>query len=498
MIYTSPFVPVESFTSPQNGIFASLFLKNPLVKPSNIALIDSSTGVEVTYGALIASSLRLASGLSQALPRGATVALLSPNSLLFPTVLFGCIAAGMVVSGASPSATAPELKYQLKDSEATIMIAAWELRVVAREAAHAAGWAPGQVFLLPREDGTYGEKEGEQDFSLLIGSDGFAPVKIDDPANTVLRQCPLLSKTEVTICSMPLYHAGGLIGSCHVSFLGGGTVVIMPKFDLEEFCAAVQKHKVKGGCIVPPVALALTKSPILDKYDLSSLDWIMVGAAPLSAGLQRMTETTAVCLLPDLDDFLGGACGKPVANVEIRLVDDDGNDVHPGDTGEMWVRGRSIMLGYHKNAKATRESITDDGWLKTGDIVQRTETGNFTIVDRKKELIKTNAFQVAPAELEGVLISCPHVIDCAVIGVWSTDKHTEFPRGYVVLEPSSAHLPNITTTIAEYVAARVSHYRRLGAGVVVLDAIPKSPTGKILRKELRAKVAKEEAEKARL
>jgi len=267
----------------------------------------------------------------------------------------------------------------------------------------------------------------------------------------------------------------------------------------------------------------LTLHPAVNKYDLSSLRTLFSGAAPLSAGLVKkvrekftslgntqvivtqgygLTETspTTMFLEKPHADSKAGSCGRLLPNLEVRLVDDDEKDIPPGpqSRGELWIRGKSIMKGYLNNPRATTESITPDRWFKTGDIAIIDNEGFYYIVDRKKELIKYKGFQVPPADLEGTLLTHPEVADAGVIGVYSQKDETELPRAYIapknvsLAEPkNAAQRKAFEKSISDWIKARVANHKQLRGGVVVIATVPKSATGKILRKDLRELAAAE-------
>jgi acyl-CoA synthetase (AMP-forming)/AMP-acid ligase II len=267
----------------------------------------------------------------------------------------------------------------------------------------------------------------------------------------------------------------------------------MPRFDLDQFLGLIGEHRVTIANIVPPIALALAKHPAIDGADLSSLRLVMSGAAPLGAELSAavaarvgaptiqgygMTETSPVTHVSPLEPerIKDGTIGLPVAGTECRLVDaETGEDA---ERGELWVRGPQVMTGYLNNESATKHTIDDDGWLHTGDIAEVDEDGYFTIVDRLKELIKYKGFQVPPAELEAILITHPAVADCAVIGV-PDDEAGELPKGFIVVADEADD-----DEIMAYVAERVSPQKKLRL-LERIEEIPKSASGKILRRQLK-------------
>jgi len=248
---------------------------------------------------------------------------------------------------------------------------------------------------------------------------------------------------------------------------------------------------------VPPVVLALAKHPLVDRHDLSSLELVISGAAPLGPDLTRacaarlncavaqgygMTEASPVTHFSRSTGTPPGASGELVAGTEGRIVaPETGQDVAPGDEGELWVRGPQVMTGYLNNPDATARTITPDGWLRTGDLGRVDDAGNLWIVDRVKELIKVKGFQVAPAELEGLLLAHPAIADCAVIGR-PDDEAGEVPVAFVVRR---ADTELTGAEVQAHIAPQVAHYKALQA-VHFIEAVPKSPSGKILRRVLRA------------
>ena len=256
--------------------------------------------------------------------------------------------------------------------------------------------------------------------------------------------------------------------------------------------------------LVPPQVLFLVKSPLVKNYDLSHVRELTVGAAPTSRELTEallakyptlafrqaygMSELSPLCHIGIFGKLVYGSVGRIIPNVEVRLVDPTtGLDTtSPGESGEMWVRGPNVMKGYRNNEQANRETIDEEGWLRTGDIAVVDGDENFYIVDRMKELIKYKGFQVAPAELEAVLLAHPDISDAAVIGVEDKEQATELPLAFVVKNPETSRGQALTEKdVADHVASKVAPHKRLRGGVRFVDTIPKSAAGKILRKDLR-------------
>jgi acyl-CoA synthetase (AMP-forming)/AMP-acid ligase II len=292
----------------------------------------------------------------------------------------------------------------------------------------------------------------------------------------------------------PFFHAVGLIVLAARALCGGATLVTLPRFEVTGFLAALQDHRITQTVVVPPIVHALARHPAVDQYDLSSLEWLGCGAAPLGAEMQQacarrigcpvgqgygMTEATAaIALWHAGTPVVPGTSGRLVPGVAARITDPaTGADLAPGQPGELWVRSPALMTGYLNNPDATAVTIDPGGWLHTGDIARFDAEGHLFIVDRLKELIKVKGFQVAPAELEALLRSHPAVADAAVIGV--PDERTgERPKAYVVpVGPVTAR------ELTEYVAERVAPHKQIHQ-VAFTDAIPTSPSGKILRRLL--------------
>src|ERR1051326_3003186 len=300
---------------------------------------------------------------------------------------------------------------------------------------------------------------------------------------------------DTLLCVLPLFHIYGLVVVLNMGLHLGATIVTMPRFDLEQFLTMIQQYRVTLSHIVPPIVLKLAKDPIVDKYDLSSLKMIFSGAAPLGADLSRecmkrigcgirqgygMTETSPVTHSSPADPakMRHGSVGTAAPNTEVKLVDPaTGAELGPNEEGEVCVRGPQIMKGYLNNPEATRRTIDAEGWLHTRDIGYVDEDGQFFSVDRVKELIKYKGFQVAPAELEAVLLTHPAVADAAVIPA-RDDEAGEVPKAFVVLKSEASE-----DELIDFVADRVARYKKIRM-VEFIDQIPKSLSGKILRRVL--------------
>ena len=336
------------------------------------------------------------------------------------------------------------------------------------------------------------------------GTTGRAKGVILTHRNLVANLCQIAPmghvSAETTILAvLPFFHIYGMTVMMNQGLHKRATVVTMPKFDLTEFLRVISEYQVDRIYIAPPVAVALAKHPIVDEYDLSCIDVIFSGAAPLDAELGHamgkrlgctvlqgygMTELSPVshCMPDDRPDMDLNSSGFALPNIVCKLVDPEtGEEVGPGGRGELWVQGPNVMSGYLNNPEATASTLDDEGYLHTGDIAEITDEGVFSIVDRVKELIKYKGYQVPPAELEAVLLTHPAIADSAVIGVRDADSGEEVPKAFVVKQ-SGAELTE--AEVIDFVAAEVAPYKKVRQ-VAFIDAIPKSASGKILRKDLR-------------
>ncbi|KAJ6095922.1 AMP dependent CoA ligase [Penicillium sp. IBT 16267x] len=323
---------------------------------------------------------------------------------------------------------------------------------------------------------------------------------------------PVRVNTKVSeVFFAPYCHCYGLTLVVLSGMWVGAQYCSLPAFDLETFCRKSSELKVTDLHLVPPVALLLATSPIAQKYDLASLKRIVISAAPLKKSVQLLLKKrlphVSVCQGYGLTECSGGVIheidedeqafgcvGKLFAGVEARLVDPKSNkDVPLGEEGELWLRGPLCMMGYINDSEATAKTFSNDGWIKSGDILKIDENQNFWVTDRLKEMIKYKGFQVAPSELEDILLRHPDVIDAAVCAVYDDAQATEVPLAYVSLSPGTAELSGtekqkILDAIKVWIDGQLAGYKKLRGGVFHLQTLPKTPTGKILRRLLPAKL----------
>ncbi|CAH2045278.1 unnamed protein product, partial [Iphiclides podalirius] len=297
---------------------------------------------------------------------------------------------------------------------------------------------------------------------------------------------------------IPWFHAYGFITTMAVLCMHI-EVVFLIRFDEQQFLETIQNYKVNMTTIVPPLAVFLAKHPLVTKYDLTSLSEIWCGAAPLSSEIQKMvsqrtgidfikqgyglTEVTMACCVDLTSGEKIGSCGTPAPGMKIKVIDiDSGKLLTAGEKGELWIKSPLRMKGYMGDQKASNALIDSEGYIRTGDIGYFDKDGYFYVVDRLKELIKYKGFQVAPAELEALLLQHPSVADCGVVGM-ADEVAGELPTAFVVRQPNTTVTAN---EIIQYIASKVSPAKHLRGGVIFLEEIPKNASGKILRRELKA------------
>jgi len=480
------------------------------------ALIDASSGRSISYTELADSVRAAASGLARrGFAKGDVFAHYAPNSPEYAVAFHAVAQAGGINTTANPMLTAEELTAQLTDSAARLLVTTPELLEKATRAARKAGVE--EIFV-------YGEADGATPFASLLLAGGEPPdVPIDAAEdlvalpyssgtsglpkgvmlthrNLVANICQMTARTQAgtddrVIAVLPFFHIYGLVVLMNLSLYRGATVVTMPRFDLAQFLRAVQDYRITRAYVVPPIVLALVKHPLVDEFDLSSLEFVNSGAAPLSAELEAacgqrlgcqmqqgygLTETspTTHWVTDEPAWQKAGSIGPPLPNTECRIVDlATGEDAADGAAGELLIRGPQVMKGYLNNPQATTRTIDPDGWLHTGDIASVDPDGSTRILDRLKELIKYKGYQIAPAELEALLLTHPAIVDAAVIPL-PDEEAGEVPKAFVVAsEPISSH------DVIRFVAEHVAPYKTVRA-VEIVEEIPKSPSGKILRRVL--------------
>ncbi|WUE32419.1 4-coumarate--CoA ligase family protein [Streptomyces sp. NBC_00498] len=487
------------------------------------ALVDGVAGTTLSYAGLDGFHRKVAAGLADAgVRKGDVVALHSPNTIAYPVAFYGATRAGASVTTVHPLSTPEEFAKQLRDSSANWIVTITPLVESARAAAELAGGVR-EIFVCDPA-GT----SGHRSLIDMLGTAAPEPRVAIDPAEDVAA-LPYSSGTTGTpkgvmlthrniatnlaqlqpvlptgpgdriLAVLPFFHIYGLTALMNGPLRQGSTVVVLPRFDLETFLGAIEKHRITHLYVAPPIVLALAKHPAVEGYDLSSLRHVISAAAPLDGELARacarrlglppvgqaygMTELSpGTHVVPyDAKNPPPGAVGRLIASTEMRIVslDDPAKDVAPGEPGEVLIRGPQVMKGYLGRPEATADMIDTEGWLRTGDVGRVDAEGWLFVVDRVKELIKYKGFQVAPADLEAVLLAHEGIADAAVIGVLDDDGN-EVPKAFVVrADPALG-----ADAVLAYVAERVAPYKKIRR-VAFIDGVPRAASGKILRRELR-------------
>jgi len=495
---------------------------------AKVALVDGTSGTETTYGELVERINAFAGALAaRGVGVGTVIGLLCPNTPAFAIVFHGILRAGATVTTINSLYTPDEIENQLRDAGAEWLITVSPLLEGAALAATHAGLTEDHVIVL---DGA----PGHESLTDLLAEGAAAPTADFDPA-THLAVLPYssgttglpkgvmlthrnlvanveqtkkvigLAETDRVLAVLPFYHIYGLTVLLNYAIGCRASLVTMPRFDLPEFLRITSETKCTWVFIAPPIAVALAKHPLVADFDLSTVDVVFSGAAPLDGALASAVATRLGCRVRQgygmtelspvshaipvgRDDIPLDSIGLALPNLECRLVDPQtGDDIEvpaegPSAPGELLCRGPNVMLGYLGNDQATADTLTTDGWLHTGDIATVDASGVYTIVDRLKELIKYKGYQVAPAVLEAVLLRHPLIADAAVVGTLDADGQ-EIPKAFVVTQ--SGTLLSEADVIA-FVAEKVAPHEKVRV-VEFIDVIPKSTAGKILRKDLRAR-----------
>ncbi|GAA1285669.1 4-coumarate--CoA ligase family protein [Pseudonocardia aurantiaca] len=487
------------------------------------ALIDGSSGTTITFAELDGMVRRIAAALAErGIGAGDVVGLFAPNTPHYAAMFHGVLRANAIVTSVNSLYTPGELAHQLADSGAKLLVTISAFLDRATAAAAEVGLPADAVIVLDGAEGhpslrdllaTTAEPPAQTvsgaDTAVLpysSGTTGRAKGVVLTHRNLVANLLQIEQMGNVTsetkiMAVLPFFHIYGMTVMMNQGLHCRSTVVTMPRFDLPEFLRIISEYKIDRVYIAPPVAVALAKHPIVDQYDLSCIDVIFSGAAPLDAELGQavakrlgctvlqgygMTELSPVshCMPDNRPDLHLNSCGFAIPNVVSKLVDPEtGQEVGVGERGELWVKGPNVMVGYLNNPEATAITLDADGYLHTGDVATVDADGVFTIVDRVKELIKYKGYQVPPAELEALLLTHDKIADAAVIGVRDGEGE-EVPKAFVVRQESGADLT--ADDVMAYVAARIAPHKKVRV-VEFIDQIPKSASGKILRKDLRAR-----------
>ena len=498
------------------------------------AVTDSATGAVVTYGELRGQVDLFAGALSsRGIGVGDVVALHCPNTHAFVVAFHGIMRAGATVTTVGSLNTAEDVAKQITLSGASLLFTVSLLGPNGADGAREAGLSDDHIIDLT---------DGESGLAAMLQEGHEAPEVSFDPAThvavlpfssgttgipkgvklshtnlvaNILQTLPQLQENgqhrdSVVMAVLPFFHIYGMNTVLNTTLANRAHLVTMPSFDLKNFLELHQAHGIDFAFVAPPIAVVLAKHPLVDEYNLDKLNTLLSGAAALDHALAAavqdrlgvtvvqgygMTETSPVTHTGIRGTTPLESIGLPVANTECKVVDltDDalgeilppGNEGEKSASGEMWIRGPQVMLGYLNNEEATANALVGDGWLRTGDVVEYDHEGNVYVVDRAKELIKYKGYQVAPAELEALLMTHEDIADAAVVGFIREEDGEELPRAFVVAQHRDGNPVEVDKeALMEWVAERVAPYKKIRM-VEVIAEIPKSGTGKILRKDLR-------------
>ncbi|KAL6521696.1 4-coumarate--CoA ligase-like 1 [Orobanche gracilis] len=524
IIFRSKYPPVHV---PDDLTLPDFVLSNVEPYHDNMAFVDSITGKGHTYGEVKRDVGRFSKALrSLGLRKGRVVVVLLPNVTEYATIALGIMAAGGVFSGANPNAHASEIKKQVEAADAKVIVTDGttyhkvkdlELPVIIQGEDRVEGTIHWDELLEAADKANtdfINEKVHQTDLCALpfsSGTTGLSKGVMLTHGNLVANLCSSLFSVgpqligNVTILGLiPFFHIYGLVGICCATIKNKGKVVVMHRYELRLFLRALIGHQVTFAPIVPPIILGLIKNPIVDEFDLSKLKLrsIMTAAAPLAPEILNefekkfpqvevqeaygMTEHSCITLThADPSKGHGNAkrnsVGFILPNLEVKFIEPEtGRSLPKNSPGEICVRSPCVMKGYYKNEYETNLTIDRDGWLHTGDIGYIDDDGDVFLVDRIKELIKYKGFQVAPAELEAILLTHPSVEDAAVVGI-PDEEAGEIPAACVVINKKAKESEE---DIVNYVSSNVASYKKIRL-LKFVDAIPKSPSGKIMRRFIK-------------
>lgn len=501
-----------------------------------VAIFDGFTGQDRTFAEYHASTGSMAAALKHELgvTEDSVVALFSPNHVDYVPICLSVATLGAKLTPINPLYTQRELSDILKRSRTQVLITHAHLKDVALAAAQENPTVK-HVVTIPHMDGS-DVPEGTINLNSLKNH-GHSPIKTTSDVvkcnmashpyllpyssgTTGLPKAVCLSHQNLVanlqqmneaealafpcdhrlISPLPFFHIYGFLATAlYCAWRGQEVITMSGRFDLELFCKLVEEHKPHRAHLVPPIILGLAKHPMIDNFDMSSLNMIISAAAPLGADVEQevcqrldcgvkqawgMSELSPIGTFTSDYNIKSGSIGPLAASTYGKIIDiETGRSLGPNEEGELVIKGPQVMLGYLDAADKTAECLSKDGWLRTGDVARYDEDGFFYITDRLKELIKVRGYQVAPAELEALLLTNEHVKDAAVIPVLD-EASGELPRAYVVLKDTEEAGTKTEHEIEEWVKERVAPYKRLAGGVIFTDEIPKSASGKILRRLL--------------
>jgi len=531
--------PYKDVVIPNENI-AEYVWKHVSSYPDNVALVCGMTGRSYTYEMAYQMSQRFGSALKRSgAKKGDVVAMILPNLPEFPIAFMGCIGAGLTVTTMNPTYRAEEIARQLENSGAKYIITIGLFLQNAKQAsADLTNTKIEDIIVLGEET----PEDCKSFMSMMISDDGSMYHSPEDAVNphedvavmpyssgttgppkgvclthfNLVANCCQVSSHEVsdvrstietgeqmiTLAVLPFFHIYALTTTMLMGLHMGLKIVTLPKFEPNMYIKALKTYKPTLLNLVPPLVSFLTSDQNVKAQYLSSVKIVTGGAAPFGPTMINkflakaapnvikfqegfgMTETSPVTHIQPIEDGFLGGCGFPVPNTMAKITDlETGEVLPPGQDGELCVSGPQVMLGYHRNKRATKNTIKD-GWLHTGDLAHYKEDGQFVIVDRLKELIKVKGYQVAPSELEDLIRQHEGVVEVAVTGI-PDERAGELPRAYVIRKNRKVQEQDIM----KFVAAHVAPHKKL-CGVMMVDSLPKNQTGKVLRRELKAQVFK--------
>ncbi|XVF35863.1 hypothetical protein REPUB_Repub19eG0008000 [Reevesia pubescens] len=472
-----------------------------------VAFIDAGTGRHLTFSELWRAVDSVATCLSNmGIRKGHVVLLLSPNSIFFPIVCLSVMSLGAIITTTNPLNTAAEIGKQIADSKpvlaftipqllpklagSTIPIVLLDDQVNSKDGGARIVTTLHQMMKTEPSGTQVRDRVHQDDTATLLyssGTTGASKGVVSSHRNliamvqTVLSRFNLEEGEQRFICTVPMFHIYGLVAFATGLLASGSTIIVLSKFEMHDMLSAIEKYRATYLPLVPPILVAMVNAAdqILKKYDLSSLHSALSGGAPLSKevieGFLEKYRNVKILQGYGLTESTGIGASTDSLEESRRY----GKALTVNQTGELWLKGPSIMKGYFSNPEATASTLDSEGWLRTGDLCYIDDDGFIFVVDRLKELIKYKGYQVPPAELEALLLSHPEILDAAVIPFPDKDVG-QFPMAYVVRKPGS----NLSdSAVMDFVAGQVAPYKRIRK-MAFVASIPKNPSGKILRKDL--------------
>ena len=516
------------YDDPDGKFIHEAVLASCRLRGEKIAIVDMSCTPArrisfAEYAELVEQAARslVASGIKP----GDRVGIFLPNSWEFGVAFHAALMAGAVPTPMNPTYREREVRYQLECCDAVALFTDGtllngislaglpELRNLFTIRTHCAGSQPFESLLKPRPGTALPKPDRDPRLSLATlpfssGTTGLPKGVMLTHHNIVANVYQTLIPDEVgaitdsdtMLCFLPMYHIYGLTVGLNLSLIRGATLVLMPRFDCEGSLSVIAREGVTLALCVPPALLAYCHAAEQNKFPKAhNLKWVKSGAAPLSPELARrfvtltgvpirqgygMTEASPVTHMGFLDADLcrPDSVGAPVAMTDCRVVDEHGNDVAQGELGELVMRGPQFMLGYWKSPDAT-DAVLRDGWYWSGDVVRVDETSQYYVVDRRKEMMKYKGFSIAPAEVESVLLEHPGVRDCGVVSRVEAGGD-ETPCAFVVLREEALETRQTAEGMLGFMGERMASYK-VPREIHFVASIPRTPSGKILRRELR-------------